>query len=48
MRVIVRLLRDQGTGVFLRSQLVSEVETVCDRIASIGCGHIAATGAMRS
>jgi ABC-2 type transport system ATP-binding protein len=44
VRNIIRGLRDAGKTVFLNSHLLSEVELVCDRIAIIHRGHVAATG----
>ncbi|RIK45835.1 MAG: ABC transporter [Chloroflexi bacterium] len=44
VRDVIRRLRDQGTTVFLNSHLLSEVETVCDRVAIINHGQLAAVG----
>jgi ABC-2 type transport system ATP-binding protein len=44
VRTIIRGLRDAGKTVFLNSHLLSEVELVCDRIAIIHRGQVAATG----
>jgi ABC-2 type transport system ATP-binding protein len=44
VRDVIRLLRAQGKTVFLNSHLLSEVETVCDRVAIINHGHLAAVG----
>ncbi|HYI15750.1 MAG TPA: ABC transporter ATP-binding protein [Thermomicrobiales bacterium] len=44
VRNIIRGLRDAGKTVFLNSHLLSEVEMVCDRVAIIHRGQVAATG----
>jgi ABC-2 type transport system ATP-binding protein len=44
VRDVIRLLRAQGKTVFLNSHLLSEVETVCDRVAIINHGRLAAVG----
>jgi ABC-2 type transport system ATP-binding protein len=44
VRNIIRGLRDAGKTVFLNSHLLSEVEMVCDRVAIINRGQVAATG----
>jgi ABC-2 type transport system ATP-binding protein len=46
VRTIIRRLRDDGKTVFLNSHLLSEVEAVCDRVAIINRGQVAATGSM--
>jgi ABC-2 type transport system ATP-binding protein len=46
VRAIIERLRVEGRSVFLNSHLLSEVESVCDRIAIINHGHIAAAGPM--
>ncbi|MCO5178234.1 MAG: ABC transporter ATP-binding protein [Thermomicrobiales bacterium] len=47
VRRIIQTLRDDGRTVFLNSHLLSEVESVCDRVAIINRGRVAATGPMR-
>jgi ABC-2 type transport system ATP-binding protein len=47
VRDIIRRLRDEGRTVFLNSHLLSEVESVCDRVAIINHGQVAAVGPMR-
>lgn len=44
VRNIIRTLRDQGKTVFLNSHLLSEVETVCDRVAIINRGAVVTIG----
>jgi ABC-2 type transport system ATP-binding protein len=44
VRNVIRSLRDRGTTVFLNSHLLSEVEMVCDRVAIINRGRVAAVG----
>ncbi|HEX5166631.1 MAG TPA: ABC transporter ATP-binding protein, partial [Thermomicrobiales bacterium] len=44
VRTIIRALRDDGKTVFLNSHMLSEVEMVCDRVAIINRGHVAAIG----
>ena len=44
VRNIIRGLRDAGKTVFLNSHLLAEVEMVCDRVAIIHRGQVAATG----
>jgi ABC-2 type transport system ATP-binding protein len=44
VRNIIRTLRDSGKTVFLNSHLLSEVEMVCDRVAIINRGPVAAIG----
>jgi len=44
VRDVIRRLRDGGTTVFLNSHLLSEVEAVCDRVAIINHGRLAAVG----
>jgi ABC-2 type transport system ATP-binding protein len=46
VRNIIRELREAGKTVFLNSHLLSEVEMVCDRVAIINRGHVAATGSV--
>lgn len=46
VRNIIRTLRDAGKSVFLNSHLLSEVETVCDRVAIINQGAVVAIGPM--
>ncbi|MDP9350221.1 MAG: ABC transporter ATP-binding protein [Chloroflexota bacterium] len=44
VRDIIRRLQGQGVTVFLNSHLLSEVEAVCDRVAIIKDGRVAAMG----
>lgn len=44
VRDLIVFLRDNGVTVFLNSHLLSEVERVCDRIAIIKEGKVAAIG----
>ena len=44
VREIIRGLRARGTTVFLNSHLLSEVEMVCDRVAIVNHGRLAAVG----
>jgi ABC-2 type transport system ATP-binding protein len=46
VRNIIRALRGEGRTVFLNSHLLSEVETVCDRVAIINHGRVASMGPM--
>jgi ABC-2 type transport system ATP-binding protein len=46
VREIIRLLKSQGTTVFLNSHLLSEVEQVCDRVAVVDHGRVVATGSL--
>lgn len=46
VRDIIRQLRDEGRTVFLNSHLLTEVESVCDRVAIINHGEVAAVGPM--
>jgi ABC-2 type transport system ATP-binding protein len=46
VRNIILQLKAEGRSVFLNSHLLSEVETVCDRVAIINRGHVAAIGPM--
>jgi ABC-2 type transport system ATP-binding protein len=46
VREILRDLREQGTTVFLNSHLLTEVEHVCDRIAILTKGRVAAQGSI--
>ncbi|HET9014954.1 MAG TPA: ABC transporter ATP-binding protein [Thermomicrobiaceae bacterium] len=46
VRAIITRLRDQGVTVFLNSHLLSEVESVSDRVAIITHGRVAAIGPM--
>lgn len=46
VRTIIGGLRDEGKTVFLNSHLLSEVESVCDRVAIINRGTVAAVGPM--
>lgn len=44
VRETIRRLKEAGTTVFLNSHLLSEVEMVCDRVAVINAGRVAACG----
>src|SRR5260370_31460380 len=44
VREIIRQLKARGTAVFLNSHLLSEVEQVCDRLASVDPGRGVPTG----
>lgn len=44
IRDILRDLRRNGTTIFLNSHLLSEVETVCDRVAILKNGEVLKTG----
>ncbi len=44
LRDILLQLRDRGKTVFLSSHILAEVETVCDRIAILRDGRLAAVG----
>ncbi len=45
MRRLLEELRGRGIAVLLNSHLLSEVELVCDRVAIISKGRLAAHGA---
>jgi ABC-2 type transport system ATP-binding protein len=47
VRNIIRTLREAGKTVVLNSHLLSEVEMVCDRVAIINRGQVAAVGPIR-
>jgi ABC-2 type transport system ATP-binding protein len=44
VRVLLERLRERGIAVLLNSHLLSEVELVCDRVAIISRGSVAAAG----
>jgi ABC-2 type transport system ATP-binding protein len=44
VRVLLERLRERGIAVLLNSHLLSEVELVCDRVAIISRGRLAAAG----
>lgn len=44
MRQIITRLRSEGCTVFLSSHILSEVDTLCDRIGVISSGHLVASG----
>lgn len=46
VRDIIRYLRGQGTTVFLNSHLLTEVESVCDRVAILNRGRLVALGSL--
>jgi ABC-2 type transport system ATP-binding protein len=45
VRDILHKQRDAGKTIFLSSHLLSEIETVCDRVAVLARGRLAAVGA---
>jgi ABC-2 type transport system ATP-binding protein len=47
VRNIIRTLREAGKTVVLNSHLLSEVEMVCDRVAIVNRGQVAAVGPIR-
>ena len=47
VRDVIRTLQGRGVTVFLNSHLLGEVESVCDRVAIITEGKVAAMGPMR-
>ncbi len=46
VREIIRALKARGTGVFLNSHLLTEVEQVCDRVAIVDKGRVIAVGTL--
>ena len=46
VREIIRALKARGTGVFLNSHLLTEVEQVCDRVAIVDHGRVIAVGTL--
>lgn len=46
IRELLLAVRERGTTVFLNSHLLSEVEMVCDEVAVIDRGRVAAAGAL--
>lgn len=46
IRDLITDLKSDGTTVFLNSHLLSEVESICDRVAIIDAGHIVAIGGL--
>lgn len=46
VRVVIARLRQEGMTVFLNSHLLSEVESLCDRVAIVNHGRVAAIGPM--
>ena len=48
VREIIRLLREQGSTVFLNSHLLTEVEQVCDQVAVVNQGKVIAIGPLAS
>ncbi|HYV16230.1 MAG TPA: ABC transporter ATP-binding protein [Conexibacter sp.] len=44
VRELLERLRERGVAVLLNSHLLSEVELVCDRVAILSRGHVAAAG----
>ncbi len=47
VRDIIRALKARGMTVFLNSHLLSEVETVCDRVAIVDRGHVVRQGTLK-
>ncbi len=48
VRELLRTLKAAGTTVFLNSHLLTEVERICDRVAIVARGRIAAQGTIAS
>lgn len=46
VRAVIARLRQEGMTVFLNSHLLSEVESLCDRVAIVNHGRVAAIGPM--
>lgn len=46
VREIIRTLKQAGVTVFLNSHLLTEVESVCDRVAIVDRGRVIATGSI--
>ncbi|MDA8344657.1 MAG: ABC transporter ATP-binding protein [Thermaerobacter sp.] len=46
VREIIRHLKQRGATIFLNSHLLSEVELVCDRVAVLDRGRVAAEGSL--
>lgn len=46
VREIIRALKARGTGVFLNSHLLTEVEQLCDRVAIVDRGKVIAVGTL--
>ncbi len=46
VREVIARLRQEGMTVFLNSHLLSEVESLCDRVAIVNHGRVAAIGPM--
>lgn len=46
VREIIRALKARGTGVFLNSHLLTEVEQICDRVAIVDKGRVIAVGTL--
>jgi len=46
VRELILRLKQEGVTVFLNSHLLSEVESVCDRVAIVNHGRVVATGPM--
>jgi ABC-2 type transport system ATP-binding protein len=46
MRELIRTEAERGTTVFFSSHILSEVEAVCDRVAILTGGELAATGTL--
>jgi ABC-2 type transport system ATP-binding protein len=45
MRELLRVLKAEGTSIFLNSHLLADVEAICDRVAIINQGRILKVGA---
>lgn len=48
VREVIARLRQEGMTVFLNSHLLSEVESLCDRVAIVNHGRVATIGPMAS
>jgi len=46
VRALIQRLREEGTTVFLNSHILSDVEAVCDRVAILRSGRVAAQGSL--
>ena len=46
VRELILRLKSEGVTIFLNSHLLSEVESVCDRVAIVNHGRVVATGPM--
>jgi ABC-2 type transport system ATP-binding protein len=46
IREVLLRLRQQGATIFINSHLLTELETVCDRVAILVCGRVARQGSV--